>query len=56
MTEHPGATYLIIIGFVAGSMVEIFPGLPSGLELLICPLTLAAGFAGIFFLSRRAAE
>lgn len=56
MTQHPGATYLIIIGFVAGSMAEIFPGLPSGIQLLICVVTLAVGFFAIFFLSRRVAD
>lgn len=54
MTNYPQPTYLIILGFVLGSVAEVFPGVPSGLNLLICPLTLAAGFLSIRLLSRKA--
>lgn len=51
MTKHPQSTYLIILGFVLGSMAEVFPGVAKGTELFICILTLAAGFCIIRFLS-----
>lgn len=52
MKKFPQATYLIILGFVLGSVGELFPGLPSDLEWLICvPLTVA-GFVAILLLSR----
>ena len=52
MTEHPHPTYLIILGFVLGSMAEVFPGVPDTAgEGLLCLVTLAAGFAAIWLLS-----
>lgn len=44
MTRYPQATYLIILGFVFGSIAEIFPGIPQWPEFLLCIVTLAAGF------------
>ena len=55
MQRHPEPTYLIILGFLFGSVVQIFPGIPSGWELLICPITLLAGFFSLWLLSRREA-
>ena len=52
MTRHPQGTYLIILGFMLGSVPELFPGLPSGLDWLFCPLMLAAGFVVIWLISR----
>lgn len=43
MNRFPQPTYLIIIGFVAGSVFEIIPGIPLGFELLICLAALAVG-------------
>ncbi|NLD20258.1 MAG: DUF368 domain-containing protein [Clostridiales bacterium] len=51
MVRHPHSTYLIILGFVLGSMVEIFPGVPSGIDILICLITLVAGFGIIKLIS-----
>ena len=52
MTAHPHPSYFIILGFLLGSVFEIFPGVPQGLSLPVCILTFAAGFSAIFFLSR----
>ncbi len=52
MRRYPQCTFSIILGFLLGSVVEIFPGLPSGWEILICVGTLAAGFGAIRLLSR----
>ncbi len=51
MVRHPQPTYLIILGFVFGSMAEVFPGIPQGGELFVSLAALAAGFGAIFFLS-----
>lgn len=51
MTKHPQPTYLIILGFVIGSMAEVFPGIPTGPELLLSLFMLAAGFCAIRLLS-----
>lgn len=51
MTKHPHPTYLIILGFVLGSMAEVFPGIPTGPELLLSLFMLAAGFGAIRLLS-----
>lgn len=51
MNNHPTPTYLIILGFLIGSIFEVFPGLPTGLDLLICLPLFAVGFFIIFFLS-----
>ena len=56
MTRHPQGTYLIILGFMLGSVPELFPGLPSGLDWLFCPLMLAAGFVVIWLISRLEAK
>ena len=52
MTRHPHPTYFIILGFILGSLGELFPGTPSGGELVLCILTLAAGFFAVLLLSR----
>ena len=53
MTRYPQATYLIILGFVFGSIAEIFPGIPQWPEILLCIVTLAAGFFIIQLLARK---
>ena len=56
MNRYPQGTYLIILGFMLGSVPELFPGLPSGLDWLSCPLMLAAGFVVIWLISRLEAK
>ncbi len=51
MKKFPHATYMMILGFLLGSLSETFPGMPSGTEWPICILTIAAGFAVIYALS-----
>ncbi len=53
MNKFPQPTYLIILGFIVGSIAEIFPGLPGDVfEYIICAVTLALGFIFIWLLSR----
>ncbi|MBQ9982071.1 MAG: DUF368 domain-containing protein, partial [Oscillospiraceae bacterium] len=51
MMRYPQATYLIILGFILGSLPDTFPGLPTYLEWIYCSITLALGFSSIYFLS-----
>lgn len=44
MKNHTQATYLIILGFVAGSVAEVFPGIPQGIEMFFCLAALVAGY------------
>lgn len=44
MSRFPQGTYLVILGFIIGSVLQVFPGVPEGWELLICPILFAAGF------------
>ena len=43
MKKHPGVTYFIILGFLLSSLVEIFPGVPTGWNLLLCPCLFLGG-------------
>ena len=51
MTKYPEATYLIILGFILGSLLELFPGIPSGFEIILCIITMSLGFLAIYFIS-----
>lgn len=52
MKKHPEPTYLIVFGFLLGSLTELFPGLPKGVNIPICILTFALGFCFIYFLQK----
>ena len=51
LTRFPQETYLMILAFLIGSVADIFPGVPSGIEILWCVILAAAGFAAIYFIS-----
>jgi putative membrane protein len=52
LTKYPQISYFIIIGFVVGSIISVFPGFPSGSGILICILTFVAGFAILLKISK----
>ncbi len=55
MTRFPHATYMIILGFVIGSIWDILkemPGAPAGGEIPVCILLMVLGFLIIYLLSR----
>ena len=56
MTRYPHPTYLMILGFVLGSVTEIFPGIPRGIEWVICILMLVAGYGIIRLISQAGTE
>lgn len=51
MEKHPQPTYLVILGFVMGSLYEIIPGVPSGFEILVSIVTFALGVLSIYWLT-----
>ena len=53
MKKQPTATYLIVFGFILGSLPELFPGLPTGWNLLVCPVLAALGFFAVFMISKK---
>ena len=53
MKKYPRMIYLVIIGFVLGSIYTIFPGLPQGMEILYSILLFIVGFASITYLTTK---
>lgn len=53
MKRHPQFTYMLIIGFMLGSLVQVFPGLPKGMEIVTCVLTFLVGLAAILWIGRK---
>lgn len=51
MEKYRQTTYLMILGFVLGSVVEVFPGIPSASELVLSVLMLFLGFSVIQWLA-----
>ncbi len=58
MAKKPKQTYLLILGFVVGSIADILleTGLPSGLNIVLSIATLALGFVVIKMLSEKFGE
>ena len=53
MEKLPDKIYLIILGFVGGSLIEAFPGVPKGVEWLLCIPLFALGFYAIWLLGKK---
>ena len=47
MDRDPLATYSIILGFVIGSMAEVFPGFPEKGDIIACVISVSAGFTAV---------
>lgn len=54
MKHHPQPTYLIIIGFVFGSVLELFPGFPKGYQIPISLIAFLGGSLCVWQLSKTA--
>ena len=53
MNEYPRPTFLIILGFILGSLLELYPGIPAGKEIIICFAALILGFSIIKYISSK---
>ncbi|QHI71288.1 DUF368 domain-containing protein [Aminipila terrae] len=53
MKRHPQFTYMLIIGFMIGSLLEVFPGIPVGVEIFYCIITFMTGFDIILWIGKR---
>ncbi len=53
LQKHPRKTYMLIIGFVVGSLAEVFPGIPTGWQLPVAVVLFLAGFASMFMLGKK---
>ena len=54
MKKYPTATYLIVFGFILGSLPELFPAqLLTGWNILFAPLLAVLGFFAVFTISKK---
>ena len=54
MKKFPTATYLIVFGFILGSLPELFPAqLLTGWNILLAPLLAILGFLAVFAISKK---
>ena len=51
MERYPKITYMMILGFLLGSIKEIYPGLPDGWGILIAIILFIIGFIVVYELS-----
>ncbi|MDR2088398.1 MAG: DUF368 domain-containing protein [Clostridiales Family XIII bacterium] len=52
MQKHPQFIYMLIIGFMLGSVVQVFPGVPAGAGIPVCAASFLAGFGAVFWVGR----
>lgn len=53
LQKYPEKTYKMILGFVAGSLVQVFPGMPAGSQLIASIAAFITGFAVIFWMGKK---
>lgn len=53
LQKYPRKTYMLIIGFVLGSLIEVFPGIPSEGSLAASVIALIVGFCSTYWLGKR---
>lgn len=56
MKKYPTQTYILILGFLLGSIYPVFPGVPQGLDILWSIIAFAVGTVIIYFISKKEAE
>jgi len=44
LQKYPRKSYLVIVGFLLGSILQVFPGIPPGFSLLYCLAALILGY------------
>ena len=53
LNKYPGKTYMLIMGFVLGSLIEVYPGIPQGIQLPLSIVFFAAGFLIIYRIGKK---
>lgn len=53
MQRYPQITYTMIIGFLIGSLYTVYPGTPSGQEILYSLIAFVIGFVIIYYVSKK---
>ena len=51
MNRYPKITYMMILGFLLGSIREIYPGIPSSWSIIVAILLFVLGFVVVYKLS-----
>ena len=51
MNRYPKITYMMILGFLLGSIREIYPGIPSSWSIIVAILLFILGFVVVYKLS-----
>jgi putative membrane protein len=52
LQKYPSKVYMLILGFVIGSLIPVFPGIPQGLGLVSSALAFIIGFIIIHLISK----
>jgi len=52
MTKQPGPTYLIILGFIIASCIDVFPGVPVGFDFVLAIAVFVCGMVLIAKISK----
>lgn len=53
LQKYPGKTYMLILGFVIGSLLPAFPGIPQGLTIVWSAIAFIIGFILIYWLGKK---
>ncbi|MEG0771752.1 DUF368 domain-containing protein [Clostridium sp.] len=53
LQKQPRKTYMLILGFVLGSLIPVFPGIPTGLTAVASVVALIIGYLLIHWISKR---
>jgi len=53
MKRYPQATYLIVLGFILGSVTELFPGFAFNFTQIISIMTAVLGFFAVYTMSKK---
>lgn len=53
LQKYPGKTYKLILGFVLGSLVQVFAGIPTSSQLIASIAAFIIGFLVIFWLGKK---
>ena len=53
LNKYPAKTYKLILGFVAGSLVQLFPGIPAENQIIACIAAFIIGLMVIFWMGKK---